>query len=140
MNSQLQRIYFSKKCPYFYYTLLGLTVLVVLVTIVDGFKIAESPMFIALEFLLNLLITLDFCFKVKMQGLSKFFKLDMQHKSSWWWNYFDAFVVLSCGMLFVGTVFAKHGLQKDIDESLEQLVMIIWAAWQILRVFLITKK
>jgi hypothetical protein len=140
MNAQLQRIYFSKKCSYFYYSLLGLTVLLILVTIIDGFKIADSPMFIALEFLLNLFITLDFCFKVKMTGVQKFFKLDMQQKSSWWWNYFDAFVVLSCTMLFVGTVFAKHGLQKEIDESLEQLVMVIWAIWQILRVFLITKR
>ena len=43
-------------------------------TIWDGFKVAESPAFIILELLLNLLIGADFACRVKLVGCERYFR------------------------------------------------------------------
>lgn len=138
LNIFLQQMYFSKRCNFFYYVLLAVSLLLILVTIIDGFKVADSFLFIALECIINLLITADFACRVKMAGCSQFFKSKSgKHR---WWNYFDAFVVLTCGLLFFIAVSARSSTLKNVDESLEEIVMVLWAVWQIFRLLLIAKK
>lgn len=117
--------------------MLGLSILLILVTIIDGFKVADSWMFIALEVIINMLITADFACRVKMAGCKKFFKASGEHR---WWNYFDAFVVVTCLLLFLVAISARKGTFKNVDESLEQIVLVLWCIWQIFRLLLIAKK
>ena len=72
MNLILQQVYYSDKCSWFYIGLLILSFGLILVTVFDGFQVAESPMFIVLEFLLNLLIGVDFACRVKLVGCKKY--------------------------------------------------------------------
>lgn len=69
----LQGLYFSKKCSVFYASLLVLAVLMVCATLVQGIGIAKKPGFVFCEFLLNFAITVDFCFRLKLQGVKRFF-------------------------------------------------------------------
>jgi len=48
--------------------------LLILVTIIDGFVVADSILFIALELIVNILITFDFLARFKLAGRRKFFK------------------------------------------------------------------
>ena len=67
----LHHVYFSKQCQYFYIGLLCIGVGLIVITIVDGFKIAQSPVFVAVELILNITISIDLLFRVRMQGCKK---------------------------------------------------------------------
>lgn len=134
----LQSVYFNRKCNYFYYGLLAASVLLGLIIVVDGFKVAESPAFIFVELLLNACITLDFVLKVRLSGLRKFFKSNAGHYR--WWNWFDTFVVLTCNILFVMLLTVSKGPLKHLDESMADLMLVVWSVWQLLRLVLIAKK
>ena len=108
--------------------MLGLSTLLIVVTIADGFRVAESAFFVCVEALLNLMVTADLLARIKVQGLAQFFRLDLT-KKSWWWNMFDIFVVLSCNSLFLATISVKHGTGWEIDESLEELFLVLWSVW-----------
>jgi len=101
----LQQLYFSKKCSYFYISLLVVSFLLIVVTIYDGFKVADSALFIALELILNLLISGDFLCRLKLVGFRKYFVSNAGHYRLW--NFFDAFVVLTCNLLFILSVALK---------------------------------
>ena len=73
-NLVLQQVYYSDKCQWFYILLLLFAFILILVTIWDGFKVAESPAFIILELLLNLLIGADFACRVKLVGCERYFR------------------------------------------------------------------
>ena len=73
-NLLLQQIYYSEKCSWFYISLLILAFVLIIVTIIDGFKVADSPMFIFLELLLNVMIGVDFACRVKLVGCERYFK------------------------------------------------------------------
>lgn len=138
LNIFLQQLYFSKKCVYFYYGLLFLTLLLILVTIIDGFVVAESLMFIGLEVIMNVAIAVDFAFRIKITGVYQFFRSNRGNLR--WWNVFDTFVVVSCILLFLVAISTQHGVLKDVDEGFEEMVMVVWAVWQLLRLLLIAKK
>jgi len=72
INLFLQQIYYSEKCSWFYIGLLILSFGLVMVTIFDGFQVADSPLFIVLEFILNLLIGIDFICRIKLVGCRKY--------------------------------------------------------------------
>ena len=99
MNIFLQGLYFSKRCNFFYIGLLCFSLLLIIVTIIDGFVIADSALFISLEMILNFMITLDFLFRIKLAGGRKFFRSNRGNLN--WWNVFDTFVVISCNLLFI---------------------------------------
>ena len=96
-------------------------------TIVDGFKVADSALFIALELILNILITVDFVCRLKLAGFRKFFISNAGHYR--WWNFFDAFVVLSCNILFLVSVAVKSSKAFGFSESFEEAVFVVWAIW-----------
>lgn len=135
-NLVLQQIYYSKKCSYFYIALLVLSCMLVIVLIVDGFTVAESPLFICLELILNLAVAVDFICRVKLIGFHNFF-LQAHFRTVRWWNVFDAFVVVTCSLLFMVSLFKNSA---GYVEGTEETLLTLWAVWQTLRIILIAKK
>ena len=90
----LHHVYYSPMCQYFYIGLLLIGVSLIVITIADGFKIAESPGFVAVELLLNITISIDLLCRMRLQGCKKYFK-----RSGW--NKLDVFIVLGCNVLFI---------------------------------------
>jgi hypothetical protein len=108
-----------------------------MVTIVDGFMIAKSFLFIALESIVNLLITLDFVCRIKLVGTSKFFRNQGKLR---WFNIFDTFVVISCNLLFILAVTAGNTTLYYADETIEEILLVVWSVWQLFRLLFIAKK
>ena len=102
LNIFLQGLYFNKNCSYVYIGLLFMSLLLIAVTIFDGFSIADSFLFIILELLMNLIISFDFICRLKLAGFRKFYRSN-QGKFRWW-NFFDTFVVVTCNILFIFAV------------------------------------
>ena len=138
-NLILQRIYYSDKCSYFYIGLLLLSFGLILVTIFDGFKVAETPQFIILELILNLLIGADFACRIKLVGCQKYVR-DPDSGNIRWWNIFDALVVTLCNATFAVQLFSKTGNIKGFEEASEEVLIVMWCIWQTLRMILIAKK
>jgi hypothetical protein len=112
----LWQLYQSSKCQYFYLILLFFGVVLIGVTIVDGFKIADSPAFIFFEILLNLTVTLDLAMRVKLNGLSNYIR---QNK---FWNSLDIFIVVGCNLLFFISLLNHTTLGELSDEFL----LVFW--------------
>ena len=139
MNLCLQQIYYSEKCSWFYIGLLILSFGLVMVTIFDGFTVADSPLFIVLEFILNLLIGIDFICRIKLVGCQKYVRDPTSNKIRWW-NIFDALVVTFCNAVFALSLFSKSGAIKGFEEAGEEALIVMWCIWQTLRMILIAKK
>ena len=101
----------------------------IVITIVDGFKIAQSPVFIAVELILNITISIDLLFRVRMQGCKKYFQ-----KSGW--NKLDLFIVLGCNILFIISLLS-HITAEEISE---ELLLVAWSVAQSLRMIVIARK
>ena len=138
-NLLLQQIYYSEKCSWFYISLLVLAFVLILVTMFDGFKVADSPLFIVLELLLNLLIGVDFACRVKLVGCERYFK-DPQSGTFRKWNIFDAIVVSFCNVVFLITLVTKTSPILSLEQGLEEFLIVMWCVWQTLRMILIAKK
>ena len=138
-NLILQQVYYSEKCSWFYIGLLVLSFGLILVTIFDGFQVAESPLFIVLEFILNLLIGIDFACRIKLVGCRKYVRDPASGKIRWW-NVFDAIVVCVCNFVFALSLFSKTGAIKGFEEAGEEGLIVMWCIWQTMRMILIAKK
>ena len=132
-------MYYSEKCSWFYIGLLVLSFGLIVVTIFDGFEVAESPMFIVLELVLNLLIGVDFGCRIKLVGCNKYIR-DPSSGNIRWWNIFDAFVVTICNITFAFSIFSKSGAIKGFEAATEEALIVMWCIWQTLRMILIAKK
>ena len=137
-NLFLQQVYYSEKCSWFYIGLLVLSFGLILVTIFDCFQVAESPMFIVLEFVLNLLIGIDFGCRIKLVGCHKYVR-DPQTARIRCWNIFDAVVVIFCNAVFAVSLLSKSGKIKGFEEAGEEALIVMWCIWQTLRMILIAK-
>ena len=105
--------------------------LLVVTTIVDGFKVADSPTFIAVELLLNITISVDFSFRVRMAGFKKY--LTKSH-----WNKLDFLIVFGCNILFLITMISAN---SDLSEEIsEEMLLIFWSIAQSLRMIVFAKK
>lgn len=138
-NLILQQVYYSEKCSWFYIGLLVLSFGLILVTIFDGFQVSESPLFIVLEFVLNMLIGIDFGCRIKLVGWRKYARDPASGKIRWW-NIFDAIVVCVCNFVFALSLFSKTGAIKGFEEAGEEGLIVMWCIWQTLRMILIAKK
>ena len=121
-------MYYSEKCSWFYVGLLIFSVVLIIVTIIDGFQVAESPLFITMELILNLLIGIDFIFRVKLVGCSRYCS-DPQTRKPRWWNIFDGLVVVFCNLVFVLSLLSKADMAKGIEESFEETLIVVWCIW-----------
>ena len=90
--------------------------LLILTTIIDGFKVAESPTFICVELLLNVLISLDLAGRVRMVG----FKLYMSRS---WWNKFDLGIVIGCNLLFIISLLSH----VSFEYISEEILLVAWS-------------
>ena len=73
---------------------MAVSVSLVLVTLKFGFSIGESPLFLLIECILNLIILLDFGCRLRLMGTKRFFE-------GGYWNVFDAIVVFGCVFTFL---------------------------------------
>jgi len=128
LNLILQQLYYSPKCSWFYIFMLVLSCGLIIVTIIDGFKVCNTGWFIALEFLLNFLITGDFVARIKMVSCEKYFRNGSTGHLRWW-HIFDAIVVILCLLLFAIMLFAHSGVVKGFDEAAEEALLVIWSIW-----------
>jgi len=128
LNLILQQLYYSPKFSWFYIFMLVLSCGLILVTIIDGFKVCNTGWFIALEFLLNFLITGDFVARIKMVSCEKYFRNGSTGHLRWW-HIFDAIVVILCLLLFAIMLFAHSGVVKGFDEAAEEALLVIWSIW-----------
>ena len=97
--------------------------MLVILTIWKGFTIDENPFFILAEVILNILMLLDFIFRVKLVGLRKY----LVHGSLW--NIFDALVVSTCIILFVFIFLSKASNIILIEELSEEVLLIVWSVF-----------
>ena len=111
----------------------------ILVTIFDGFQVAESPLFIALELILNVMIAIDFACRIKLVGWSKYVRNPATGKIRWW-NIFDGMVVIVCNVVFGLSIVSKSGAVKGFEEASEEGLIVMWCIWQAMRMILIAKK
>jgi len=104
--------------------------ILVVITIADGFRVAGSPFFIAIEFILCLTVTVDLGLKVKMQGFKKYLKGGT-------WNKLDFFIVISCNLIIMLSIFKSENVAEPISE---ELLLIAWSVFQSLRMLMIARK
>ena len=122
-------MYYSRYCQYFYIGLLLSCGILIVTTIVDGFKIADSPFFIAVELLLNVTITIDFAARVRMAGFKPYLKKSL-------WNKLDFLIVVGCDFLFMFSIIFRAAA----GEISEELLLTFWAVGQSLRMIVIARK
>lgn len=104
--------------------------LLILATIIDGFKIAESPLFICVELLLNITISVDFGCRIRMVGFKKYMG---QNKC---WNKLDCFIVVMCNLLFIISLMFHSGT----GEISEEILLVGWSIAQSCRMLIIARK
>lgn len=129
----LQRIYYSPQCQYFYLALMAATICLILTTLIKGFNIDQSPLFILVECIINLLILADFVCRVRLLGVRRFL-------SGGFWNMFDCVVVVGCILLFLVIFVSQTRSIKLMEEVSEELLLIVWSVFQSMRMIIIAKK
>lgn len=85
-------------------------------------------MFIILEFILNMLIGIDFGCRLKLVGCKKYARDPASGKIRWW-NIFDALVVTVCNIVFLITLCSKTGAVKGLEEASEEGLIVMWCIW-----------
>jgi len=109
------------------------SIILVVFTLWRGFHIDYNPIFIFSEVLLNIMIVTDFIFRVKLLGIKRFI-------SGGLWNILDAAVVSSCVILFIIILVSHASSFVLIEELSEEILLIVWSVFQILRMIFIAKK
>ena len=90
----IQRIYYNPNSRFIYMGLLGVTMFLILVTLYKGLTVEENPLFELSECLINLIILVDFIFRMRLQGVTRLVQMSF-------YNILDGIVVLSCVVLFI---------------------------------------
>lgn len=122
-------MYYSPNCQYFYIFLLLIGLSLLCITIIDGFKVAASDYFMAVEGIFNLLISIDLIFRIRMVGFKKYLRDN-------WWNKLEVFIVVGCNILFIFSVI-KHITYEELSE---ELLLVVWSIAQSLRMIMIARK
>ncbi len=68
--------------------------ILLIIAVVDGFKVADSPAFICVELLLNVTISFDFYFRIRMVGFNNYMRNSI-------WNKLEVIIVVGCNLLFI---------------------------------------
>lgn len=118
---QLQRIYYSPNCQYFYLTLMIIAVILIIATIVE-YSVIDSGWFLFVEFVLNFLIIADYGMRVRLVGAKRFFAEGK-------WNYFDTVVVVICALLYLILLISSASDSNLLEEISEELLLIIWGVF-----------
>mmetsp|Transcript_26268 Transcript_26268/g.25444 ORF Transcript_26268/g.25444 Transcript_26268/m.25444 type:complete len:134 (-) Transcript_26268:459-860(-) len=118
----LQRTYFNPRCQFFYLGLMVVSIGLLLLTCIFGFEINDNFAFVFLEGLLNVCILMDFIFRVKLQGCSKYF-----HGGAW--NIIETVVTVLCSLLFISIIVSRSSKLEMLEELGEQLLLISWTVF-----------
>ena len=113
--------------------LMAVSILLVLTTLIFGFKVGQQPLFIFVESLLNLVVLGDFLCRVRLQGVRRFI-------DGGFWNIFDAIVVLGCVFLFVLMLVSRSMSILFFEEVSEEILLVGWSLFQTFRMIFIAKK
>lgn len=100
-----------------------ITLLLVVVTIIKGFKVEENPLFIFIESVLNIVLIADFLCRLRLIGCSRFFGPQTSTQgsgSSRVWNWFDAIVVVGSFLMFLIILFSHATVPSEDSEDGEQ--------------------
>lgn len=100
--------------------LMAVSILLVVVTLVLGFKVGENGFFIFVESILNIIILVDFCFRVRLMGFKRFFE-------GGYWNVFDAIVVVGCLILFLLMMISQSTSLLIFEEVSEEILLVAWS-------------
>ncbi len=109
-------------------------ILLVFTTLIMGLNVDQSPYFLFIECLINLLILVDFLCRVRLLGVRRFFK------EGGWWNIFDAVVVGATVILYGLMMLSKSGALLILEEISEEILLVAWSVFQTLRMIFIAKK
>ena len=139
MKLFLHQMYYAEKCSWFYIALMILSFGLVLITVIDGFQVADSPGFIVLELILNILIGVDFICRILLVGCKKYV-IDPATGKARWWNIFDALVVIFCNVVFGLSLVSKSSVSWGFEAASEEILITMWCIWQTMRMILIAKK
>ena len=90
--------------------------ILILTTIIDGFKVAQSPTFITIELIINLIIAIDLGLRIKMTGFFKY-----MGKSCW--NKLDLAIVIGCNLLFIISLMFK----ASVEYISEEILLVAWS-------------
>ena len=104
--------------------------ILIIVSVLDGFKIAHSPVFVVVEFLLCLTISIDFALKARMVGFQKYMTMNC-------WNKLDFLIVIGCNILFIVSVVQSATVEAGL---IEEILFIAWCVVQTLRMLIIARK
>lgn len=110
-------MYFSNKCSIFYIFLLLSAFILIFVTIIEGIAVTKAPWFLICEFFVNLMITVDYGFRMKLAGVHKFFKT--REGKLRLWNWFDSFVVVTCNLMYIIIAIMPKSFAETIFDGLE---------------------
>jgi hypothetical protein len=102
--------------------LVVVSLLLVLSTLIYGFKVGQTPFFIFIESLLNVIVLLDFLCRVRLLGLKRFFEGGL-------WNIFDAIVVLGCLILFALMLVSRSLSLIIYEEVSEEILLVAWSVF-----------
>ena len=105
-------------------------ILLVLITVIDGFKIADSPLFIVFELILNMMVSVDLGLRVKLYGFKNYVRQNRL------WNKLDVVIVVGCNVLFLVSLINNISLGEVSDE----LLLVFWLIGQSLRMIVIARK
>ena len=114
-------------------SLMAISILLVFLALVFGFRIGESPLFLFTECIINLVILLDFFTRLRLMGAKRFFE-------GGYWNVFDAIVVFGCLFTFMLMMVSSSFSLFIFEEVSEEILLITWSLFQTLRMIFIAKK
>ena len=112
--------------------------ILVLATLIGGPGIEKNGWFIFAETCVNLLVTVDFFFRLKMAGTRKFFFNNVGKPRSL--NWFDTFVVCTCNSMNFCALVVKQEAIDELFDGIQFFFFLIWCVWQLMRMALIAKK
>ncbi len=102
-------------------------------TLLDSKALKENVFFILLELGVNLIVAIDIIFKIKLAGFKRYFTTCS--------NIFDFCVASGCILLFITILIMSASNSKFLifEEIGEEILFIIWSAWQYLRIIMLIK-
>ena len=106
--------------------LMAVSILLVMLTFILGFKIGRTPLFIFVESLLNIIVLVDFLCRVRLLGTRRFIEGGL-------WNIFDAIVVIGCVVLFFLMLISRSMSMLIFEEISEEILLVSWSLFQTLR-------
>mmetsp|Transcript_41935 Transcript_41935/g.30781 ORF Transcript_41935/g.30781 Transcript_41935/m.30781 type:complete len:133 (+) Transcript_41935:297-695(+) len=117
----LQQTYYNPHCHFYYMTMAAISVGLILLTIIFGFKVFEGAFFKIMEAFLNICIVADLLLRTRLQGCKVLYK-GIRNK-------IDSFVAILSVLVFIMIIFTSAS-DAEIGEQLsEEFLLIFWTVF-----------